>query len=133
VAVNVTPWPVRDGFAEDVSCVAVPARFTECATTGEALPANPAAPAYSADIGLLPAGSDDTLMLAWPLTSAPVATGTSPLFNVTVPDGIPALLDTPTVKVTAWPNVDGLGVTAFTTPTVGLGTIVSVPDFKVIS
>src|SRR4051794_20081475 len=56
----------------------------------------------------LPVESAYMLSEALPLLRFAVPNVLFPSLNVTLPPGVPAALLTATVKVTAWPNTDGL-------------------------
>lgn len=56
----------------------------------------------------VPTDRDEVLNVALPLLSVTVPSVEEPFLKVTVPAGVPPLEVTAAVKVTDWPDVDGL-------------------------
>src|SRR5258708_7418502 len=113
VAVNVTAWLNTEGLAEELVTVVVAAAFTTCGAplSVPLLFAQPLAPVKAAVRVWLATASAVVPKAAWPAPSTvtPAAQTVAPSVNVTVPAGTPAPEVTVAVKVTACPNVEGLG------------------------
>jgi hypothetical protein len=112
VSVKVTDWPGEEGLTDEVSVDFVEAGFTVSDSAVEELTAKLVSPPYEATMLWLPAPSVDVLKVATPpAPTVPVPSVVAPSMNVTEPDGLPApgaTGDTVAVKVTDWPNTDGL-------------------------
>src|SRR5712691_5230836 len=114
VAVKVTDWPNTDGLAEDVSAVLVLALLTTCDTAELVLVMKLVSPPYTAVVLCVPTLRADVAHVATPAASAcapqPVIE-LAPSLKFTLPVGVPApgaVAVTVAVKVTLWPNTDGL-------------------------
>jgi hypothetical protein len=114
VAVNVTDWPLSEGFSDEVSDVvevALAAEFTTCVSTGEVEPVKFVSPPYDAVIECEPVASADVLSIAWPdALRVPVPSEFAPSRKVTVPVGtvaFPVGPETVAVNITDCPLVDG--------------------------
>src|SRR5579864_2819312 len=112
-AVKVTDWLNTEGLADELTVVVVASLLT---TWGEALSLpllllQPVAPVKVAVMVLLPTARAEVLKAAWPEPSTAMfeARTVLPWVNVTVPTGMPEPEVTLAVKVTDWPNTDGLG------------------------
>jgi hypothetical protein len=112
VAVNVTTCPVTELVGEAVTVVLVAALFTDCCSV-PLLPWKVLSPVYEAVIVWLPVLSVDVVKLA--VRMPPVVLSIPwprlvPLSEkITTPVGVPAPFGvTVAVKVTAWPDTDGL-------------------------
>lgn len=112
VAVKVTWSPNMEGLSEEESFVVVVVLgITTCCSTVEVAAALFASPEYVAVSEWIPAVRVEVLHVAVRLSPMPVrATAlhstVAPILNVTAPVGIVPV--TVAVKVTFWPNVDGL-------------------------
>jgi hypothetical protein len=93
-------------LAVEVRVVVVFAVVTVCATENEPLAASFVSPAYCAVRVWLPTVSEVVCRLAVPFASVPVPRDTDPSLKVTVPVAVPG--ETVAVKVTDWPNIEGL-------------------------
>ena len=100
VAVKVTGCPTPDGLADELMAVVVVACVTDCATTGEVLPANVVFAAYDAEIECTPAARSTVVNVAVPALSVPVPMAAAPSKKVTVPVGVPPIPVTVAVNVT---------------------------------
>jgi hypothetical protein len=109
--VNVTDWPKIDGFSDDVTLDEVDACPTVWVIAAEELALKLLSPAYDTAIVCIPTARAEVVKVALPPESAPAPMETPLSVNVTVPVAVPppgltAL--TVAVKVTDWPNTDGL-------------------------
>lgn len=110
VAVNFTPCPTTEGFADDTSTVVVPAMFTVCMSVLDVLAEKLLLPPYAALIEWLPRLSVEVLNVAIPPLSVFEPKVVAPSLKVTVPVGVPdpgATALTVAVKVTDWPKTEG--------------------------
>ena len=111
VAVNVTDCPWVEGLRLETSVVDVPAGLTVCGQAADAAPRKLPSPEYVAVIEWTPAARVEVVNVAVPLVRVAVPRLAAPSRKVTVPVGVPApgaTALTVAVKVTDWPNVDGL-------------------------
>jgi hypothetical protein len=105
-AVKVTDWPKTDGFAGELTDVVVEAWFTVCVNVDDVLPLKALSPPYTAVIECEPGARLAGVRVAVPPDSTPVPSVVVPSLNVTVP--VALLGETVAVKVTGWPNTEGL-------------------------
>ena len=110
-AVKVTPFPIQMVWLSGFVVTAGPI-FTVCVRTAEVLPLKLGSPLYWAVIEWDPVLSEEAEKVACPEASrVSVSMMVAPSLKSTVPAGIPApvgLLVTTAVKVTAWPEHEGL-------------------------
>jgi hypothetical protein len=106
VAVKVTDWPNVEGLSDEASDVVVAAWPTVWVNNAEALPLKLVSPLYTAVMLWLPTAR--VAVLKWPIPDLSVAVPkvAAPSMKVTVPVADEGA--TVAVKVTGWPNVDGL-------------------------
>jgi hypothetical protein len=83
--------------------------LTTWTNTGEVLPEKPGLPRYTAVIDCVPAWNVDVPKVAAPSMSVPFPKCKVPLTNETVPAGVPEMLLTVAVNVTASPAIEGFG------------------------
>jgi hypothetical protein len=110
VAVNVTDWPNTDGLTEVVTVVELESVVTVCVIAGEVLALKLASPLYETVIVRFPTDSVEIVKVALP-EKPEEPNVVAPSRNVAVPLGVPAPGLTAVivaVKVTVWPNTDGL-------------------------
>ncbi len=111
VAVKVTTCPYTDGLAEEARAVVLPDLLTVWLRVEEVLPLKLSSPLYTAVIECDATLSPLVTKVACPPLRVPVPM-TAPLsLKVTVPLGVPlpgATAFTVAVKVTAWPDTEGL-------------------------
>ena len=111
LAVKVTDWPKTEGFCEEPTTVAVAAVFTVCASAEEVLALKLPLPPYAAVMEWLATLSADVVKVAVPAVNVLAPNVVAPSLKVTVPIGVPdpgAVAATVAVKVTDWPNAEGL-------------------------
>src|SRR5581483_11874078 len=111
VAVKVTAWPNADGLTEDVTVVVVLAWLTVCVSVAEVLVVKLVSPAYTAVMAWPATAKAAVVNVAEPPESVAVPSVVVPSRKVTVPLGVPvpgATAVTVAVKVTPWPNTEGL-------------------------
>jgi hypothetical protein len=137
VAVKVSGLPL-DAEAAEATNVAVVAVATagvmDSVVGAEALPAKLALPLYSAVIECVPTASVDEVKLATPpLFNVPVPSEVVPSRKVTVPAGVPEVLDViVAVNVTRAP-LDAVAVELTNTAVVGASVMVSVIAAEVLA
>jgi len=113
VAVKDTDWPDTDGFTDEATVVVLLAWLTVC-VSGEpvlSLPMKLLLPPYTAVIVCDATDNAAVVNVAWPALSALLPSVFVPSEKVTVPVGVPAPGNTAltvAVKVTDWPNTEGL-------------------------
>jgi hypothetical protein len=104
VAVNVTEAPLDTEAAELTNAVVVTAGVMVSVTAAEVLPVKFALPLYLPVMECAPAASIDVVKVAIPvLFSVPTPSVVVPSRNATVPVGVPPLLATVAVHMTAVP------------------------------
>ena len=102
VAVNVTDWPLIDGFCDEITVVVVASLFTVWVKGEAVLALKLESPLYAAVMEFAPTASVEVVKLAWPVPSRfEVPSVVAPFLNVTVPVGMPPLELTVAVKVTS--------------------------------
>ena len=106
VPVNVTDEPNNEGLADELTVVVVLAVVTVWMRSAEVLPVKLPSPPYSAVIVWLPVANVEVANVARPAASVPVPNVVAPSLKVTVP--VADACETVAVKVTDWPNTDGL-------------------------
>jgi hypothetical protein len=111
VAVRVTDWPDTEGLTDDARTVPLLALVTVCVTTPEVLVLKLLSPPYTAVMLCADTESADVAKVVEPPLKVPVPIVLTPSLNVTVPEGVPdpgATGLTVAVKVTVWPDTEGL-------------------------
>jgi hypothetical protein len=111
VAVNVTDCPKTVGLVELLSAVVLLSWLTVCVSADDVLVLKLPSPLYTAVIECDATLNELVLNVAVPELKLLVASDVAPSLNVTVPVGVPApgaAALTVAVKVTAWPETDGL-------------------------
>src|SRR5262249_48067281 len=110
VAVKVTDWPNTDGLTEEATEEVVEAWLTVCVRGMALFAARLALPLKLPLVVWLRTAIEVVVYRALPVASrATVVRMVAPSLNVTVPVGIPPpVAVTVAVKVTDWPNTDGL-------------------------
>lgn len=101
VAVNVTDWPCKDGFSEDLIAVLVDALLTVWLRGVDVLLADVAHPLYTAVSESVPAGRFFLVSVATPLLRVAVPIEVVPFLNVTEPVGTGPTDVTVPVRTTA--------------------------------
>jgi hypothetical protein len=111
VALKVTLWPNLDGLTDELTEVLVAPCWTVWVRSELALLVKLVLPLYAALMAWSPTLKVEVLVVAWPPLMATGLPATPSIVKVTVPLGVPdagAVGLTAAVKVTLWPNLDGL-------------------------
>ena len=117
VAAKLTDWPNTDGLADDASTVVVASLLSTWLVTVDVLARSFVSPPYTAVIECVATDKVLVVKVATPPLSVPVPSVAEPFLNVTAAVGAPKPADvavTVAVKVTDWPNTDGLADDAST-------------------